>query len=61
MADICMCDGGDCPQRDSCYRHKAPPNPYRQSYFTDVPLTADGKCDFYMEVWKKNENHRTEL
>ena len=37
MPDIALCDGkyitGDsCPKKDTCYRHIAKPDPYRQSY-----------------------------
>lgn len=48
MADITMCDGANCEKRESCYRYKATPNEYWQSYFTATP-SEDGKCDFY---WK---------
>lgn len=36
--DGVMCDGTGCPMRESCYRYNAEPNPYRQSYFMEVPL-----------------------
>jgi hypothetical protein len=48
MADITMCEGTDCPHKDECYRHTAPVNEYRQSYFVVVPLKEDGTCD---ELW----------
>lgn len=38
MSDITMCEGTGCPFRDSCYRFTAEANPYRQSYFMEVPL-----------------------
>ena len=38
MSDICKCEGTGCPFRDSCYRFTAEANPYRQSYFMEVPL-----------------------
>jgi hypothetical protein len=40
MADISMCTGKGCPAKEFCYRHEAPKNPYRQSYFTNPPLTG---------------------
>lgn len=52
MADITMCRGTNCPVASKCYRHIAKHNPYRQSYFTEVPL-KDGKCDMY---WGENNN-----
>jgi hypothetical protein len=44
--DIAMCLGTDCPHKESCYRYKAKPNEYRQSYFSVAPI-KDGKCDMY--------------
>lgn len=49
MADITMCDGINCPLRETCYRFKAKPDKYGQSYFVKVPVDNDGKCEFY---WK---------
>jgi hypothetical protein len=46
MADITMCKGTNCPVASKCYRYTAKINPYRQSYFSEVPL-KDGKCDMY--------------
>jgi hypothetical protein len=37
MADITMCDGGNCPLKDTCYRYKATPNEHRQAYFLEEP------------------------
>lgn len=39
-----MCLGGNCPFKETCYRHKATPKPYWQSYFTEPPY-KDGKCE----------------
>ena len=33
-----MCSGNSCNKKQECYRFKATPNEYRQSYFLDVPL-----------------------
>lgn len=44
MSDITMCEGTGCPFRDSCYRYNAEPNPYRQSYFMEVPLKLQVKA-----------------
>lgn len=49
MADITMCEGTNCPLKDRCYRHTAPENPYRQSYFMGVPV-KDGECEYYWEA-----------
>jgi len=32
MPDISMCNNQECPLKEKCYRYKAEPNPYRQSY-----------------------------
>lgn len=37
MPDISMCPGGYCMLKETCYRYKATPCQYRQSYFVDPP------------------------
>ena len=37
MVDYCMCQGGDCPVKDQCYRFTANPDSYMQSYFLEPP------------------------
>ena len=46
MADITMCKGTNCPQKETCYRFTAKPNEYRQSYFMEAPIKY-GKCEMY--------------
>ena len=46
MADITMCEGRGCEIKHTCYRHKAEPNKYRQSYFTESPIKDSG-CEYY--------------
>jgi hypothetical protein len=48
--DITMCPGTNCPQKEKCYRFKAKPSEYMQSYFMKAPI-KDGKCDMY---WGEN-------
>jgi len=50
MADITMCDNEKCPLRMECFRYRAIPNPYRQSYFADIVLKDDGTCDNQMPI-----------
>jgi hypothetical protein len=60
MADIIMCDGGKCPLKETCYRFKATPNEYRQSYFLEEPFveTKNGViCNHY---WKHEGDNREE-
>ena len=53
MPDITMCEGKECPIKETCYRHTADPNPYRQSYFMEIPYNLkEGKCDHFMKIWK---------
>jgi hypothetical protein len=49
MPDITMCDGKNCDLSSTCYRYKAEPSGYYQSYFTEAPI-EDDQCDYYWEV-----------
>ncbi len=51
MPDITMCPGNDCPLKETCYRYKAIPSEYSQSYFIDTPYYA-GICEHYWEIEK---------
>ena len=54
MPDITMCQGKDCPLKETCYRYTATPSEYRQSYFVNPPYNKEeNKCDYHMEIWKK--------
>lgn len=67
MSDICKCEGTGCPMSSSCYRFTTEANPYRQSYFMEVPLKWSGltqqgshtpivvECEEYWE-WPKKIN-----
>ena len=48
MADITMCEGKRCKSKHTCYRYKAEPNIFRQSYFMESPI-KDSVCEYY---WK---------
>ncbi len=41
-----MCQGTNCPYKESCYRFTAKPSEYMQSYFIKPPF-KDGKCEMY--------------
>lgn len=48
MADITMCDDGNCHIKNGCYRYKALPNEHRQSYFAKSPYSKKLKeCQSY--------------
>ncbi len=51
MPDICMCKGEGCSAREHCYRYKATPCEFRQSYFVNSPIEG-GKC---VHFWPTNE------
>jgi hypothetical protein len=48
MPDLTMCEGADCPLRETCYRYKATESEFRQSYFSDLLYNKEEeKCDYY--------------
>jgi len=51
MADISMCKGGECPDKNECYRHRAMPSPRWQTYFTAVPYNKQEEvCDMFLPI-----------
>lgn len=59
MPDITMCEGNECPLKESCYRYKAEADQY-QCYFVDIPLQEDGTCDYFIEIWSKPKTQNNE-
>ena len=55
MTDITMCQGGDCPLKETCYRFKAAKDTY-QSFFIGIPYKDDA-CEHY---WIRGDNKNTE-
>lgn len=51
MADISMCQNKDCPLRKNCYRYRAIPSEFWQSYVVVEPeINQDGaKCDWFWD------------
>ena len=52
MPDITMCNGVGCEIKEICYRYKATPSEFMQSYF----ITAPNKgldCDYYLKQKNK--------
>ncbi len=49
MSDITMCSGNDCELKQLCYRYKAEPNKFRQSYFNKPP-NKDLQCNYFLEI-----------
>lgn len=58
MPDITMCSGQDCPLKEKCYRYKATPSKYQQSYFSDPPCNGD-KCDYFMPIDRKIDREQS--
>lgn len=51
MPDITMCRGEGCATKDECYRFKAAPSDFYQSYFTQEPVnTLTQDCDYFWPV-----------
>jgi len=48
MPDITMCNGVGCEIKEICYRYKATPSEFMQSYFFTAP-NKGLECDYY---WK---------
>ena len=48
MADITMCKDSECPNSNSCFRYRASPSKFMQSYFAKSPRTDEG-CEHYWE------------
>ena len=53
MPDITMCNGNYCELSSTCYRYKAEPSKYRQSYFCKEPNTTSYDCDYYWKIKTK--------
>lgn len=54
MPDISMCRHQTCPLRGKCYRWRAVPNPFRQSYSGFQPKMRDDNCqgcDHFVPLW----------
>lgn len=54
MPDIAMCKNVLCPMCETCYRFRATPDPYYQSYFLGE-VNEDNKCGYYWPVVSKSE------
>jgi hypothetical protein len=58
MADITMCAGEGCLKKESCYRFNATPNPFRQSYFMDIPLIQVSENVHKCEEYSRSDTYR---
>ncbi len=46
MPDITMCSGEGCELKETCYRYKAIPNEYRQSFFKQPPIVNNKSGEY---------------
>lgn len=44
VPDLTLCPGKNCPIKDNCYRYRAIPSEYLQSYYTEPPFVGN-ECD----------------
>ncbi len=49
MPDLAMCSGGACLLKEECYRHRAKPTEFRQSYFGTPPFKGDD-CEYFYDL-----------
>lgn len=49
MPDIAMCTDSACPLASKCYRFRAVPSEFRQSWFAG-DIDGDGNCNHYWPV-----------
>lgn len=45
--DISMCENKKCPQKETCYRYKAKPDPYMQSF---CKFKYRNGCEYYWPI-----------
>lgn len=49
-----MCTDKKCKLYRKCYRYRALPNPYWQSYFTGSPRnTETDECEYFYKITKE--------
>jgi hypothetical protein len=49
MPDIAMCSGEACPRRNECYRARAVPSEFLQTYFKAPPAKPEG-CTYFLRI-----------
>lgn len=61
--DITMCKGQECQNKTSCWRFRANPTPFMQSFFVHPPYILDyeddgvtprWECEYYWEFKEKD-------
>lgn len=59
MPDITMCRDSTCPMRGECYRYRAMPCEWRQSYFMGTIRKSDTECDYMSKIFGDDHALRT--
>ena len=54
MADITMCDGNGCPQKNSCVRYLSEPDKYQSFFIIPDKIKQSGNCE---EYWESKDGH----
>lgn len=55
MPDISMCRNFLCPSKDKCYRFRAVPSEFRQSYAGFKLEEKEDKCSHFWEITKEDK------
>jgi len=58
MPDITMCSGNYCELASMCYRYKAEPSKFRQSYFVKPP-NEGLECEYLWEYKTDDDETNT--
>lgn len=58
MPDITMCQGINCEISSICYRYKAEPSKFRQSYFVKTP-NKGLECEYFWEYKTDDDETNT--
>lgn len=55
MPDISMCNNILCKSKETCFRFKAKPNEFRQSYSNFTCEDEELNCSYYIKIDKTND------
>ena len=54
MPDISMCNGGECPLKETCYRFKATPNTHQA--YSGFYEGSEKECKYYWKIEEDEQN-----
>ena len=61
MSDISMCSTNICPLKETCYRHKATPDKYWQSYTSFKYDEETKSCKHYWKYVKSDKDEKEKV